>query len=73
MQEMRAKGLEPVKNTYLALLNSLAEAGRIEEAGQVFQEMEAKGFTPDEFGYCALINAHRHAKQVGAVGTFACG
>lgn len=61
---MKAKGLTPDKNAYLAALNALGEAGRVEPARALYNEMLASGVECDEFGYAALVNSYKHADPV---------
>ena len=64
MAEMKARGLAPNKNAYLAALNALGEAGRVGPARALYEEMAAAGVECDEFGYAALINSYKHAQPV---------
>ena len=64
LAEMKAQGLEPNKNAYLAALNALGEAGRVQPARELHAEMLAAGVECDEFGYAALINSYKHAEPV---------
>ncbi len=64
LEEMKAAGMTPSKNAYLAALNALGEAGRVGPAHQLYEEIQASGVEIDEFGYAALINSYKHANPV---------
>ena len=64
LEEMKAAGMTPSKNAYLAALNALGEAGRVGPAHRLYQEIQAAGVEVDEFGYAALINSYKHANPV---------
>ena len=76
LEEMKAAGMTPSKNAYLAALNALGEAGRVESAYALYKEIQAAGVEIDEFGYAALINSYKHANPVrspaGLCGAFGC-
>ena len=76
LDEMKAAGLTPSKNAYLAALNALGEAGRVGPAHALYKEMQAAGVEIDEFGYAALINSYKHSDPVGppimAVARYSC-
>lgn len=61
---MKAAGMTPSKNAYLAALNALGEAGRVGPAYALYKEIQAAGVEIDEFGYAALINSYKHADPV---------
>jgi pentatricopeptide repeat protein len=64
LDEMKAAGLTPTKNAYLAALNALGESGRVGPAHALYKEMQAAGVEIDEFGYAALINSYKHSDPV---------
>ena len=64
LEEMKAAGMTPSKNAYLAALNALGEAGRVDPAHQLYKEIQAADVEIDEFGYAALINSYKHANPV---------
>ena len=70
LDEMKAAGLTPSKNAYLAALNALGEAGRVGPAHALYKEMQAAGVEIDEFGYAALINSYKHSDPVCTPMTF---
>ena len=64
LDEMKAAGLTPTKNAYLAALNALGESGRVGPAHALYSEMQAAGVEIDEFGFAALINSYKHSDPV---------
>lgn len=57
LQEMRARGLEPNRVTYSALINACGRAGQLARAFQTLDEMVGAGIEPNVITWTTLIDA----------------